>query len=193
WYCVFDVEATCREDNRGWNHEIIEFPVVLLSGRTRETIAEFRSYVRPVLNPVLTEFCTALTGITQEQVDAAPLFPEVLKLFDAFLSRHQVKHARMRFITDGPWDIRDFVTKQCNLCNIRKPAYLNAYIDLRRTFAKHYGRREGKRANLAGMLSLLGMEFEGREHCGMDDARNIARIAVRLMERGVVFGETVVK
>ncbi|KAJ3236254.1 3'-5' exoribonuclease 1 [Chytriomyces hyalinus] len=190
FYCVFDVEATCREDNVGWKHEVIEFPVVLVCGRTFETIAEFRSFVRPVLNPVLSDFCTQLTGITQDQVDTAPTFPEVLKLFEAFLSRYKVKHGRMRFITDGPWDIRDFVRNQCVYSDIRRPAYFDTYLDLRRIFTKFYGRKGGKRANLNGMLSLLNMEFEGRQHSGIDDTRNIAKIAVCLMEKGCVFDST---
>jgi hypothetical protein len=34
------------------------------------------------------------------------------------------------------------------------------------------------------MLNQLGMQFEGRPHCGMDDARNIARILIRLAADG---------
>ncbi|KAJ3024669.1 UNVERIFIED_CONTAM: 3'-5' exoribonuclease 1 [Siphonaria sp. JEL0065] len=190
YYCVFDVEATCREDNAGWKHEIIEFPVVLIDAKTFSVVGEFRSFVRPVINPTLTEFCTQLTGITQEQVDIAPKFSQVLKDFESFLSRHQIKHSRFSFITDGPWDIRDFVRNQCAYANIRAPQYFNSYIDLRRIFTRFYGRKDGKRANLTGMLSLLGMTFEGREHSGIDDTRNIARIVLRLMEEGVVFDST---
>lgn len=32
------------------------------------------------------------------------------------------------------------------------------------------------------MLETLGMEFDGRPHCGLDDARNIARILLVLIE-----------
>ncbi|KAI9329070.1 ribonuclease H-like domain-containing protein [Obelidium mucronatum] len=188
YYLVFDVEATCKEDNTGWRHEIIEFPVVVIHSKTFSVAAEFRSFVKPVINPILTEFCTNLTGITQEQVDAAPTFPKVLKNFEAFLSTLQVKHSKMAFVTDGPWDIRDFVRNQCVYTGMRCPQYFDrGWIDLRRVFTKFYGRKDGKRANLAGMLSLLGMEFEGREHSGIDDTRNIARIVLRLMDEGVVF------
>ncbi|KAJ3071326.1 3'-5' exoribonuclease 1 [Podochytrium sp. JEL0797] len=192
YYCVFDVEATCVEDNRGkgWKHEIIEFPVVLIEARTLSVVAEFRSFVQPTMNPILTDFCTSLTGITQSQVSTAPLFPEVLRSFERFLTSNQIKHSRMMFITDGPWDIRDFVRNQCLYLNMKPPAYFGTWIDLRRKFTEFYGRKEGKRANLSGMLSLLGMQFEGREHSGIDDTRNIAKIALRLMEEGVVFDST---
>lgn len=33
------------------------------------------------------------------------------------------------------------------------------------------------------MLNKLGLEFEGRKHSGIDDARNIARIALELSKR----------
>jgi hypothetical protein len=34
------------------------------------------------------------------------------------------------------------------------------------------------------MLQQLGMDFEGRPHCGIDDARNISRILLRLAADG---------
>lgn len=46
-------------------HEIIEFPAVLVSTRRCQMVAEFQSYIKPVINPSLTAFCTRLTGITQ--------------------------------------------------------------------------------------------------------------------------------
>ena len=41
-----------------------------------------------------------------------------------------------------------------------------------------------KKPQISSMLANMGMEFEGRLHCGLDDARNIARILIRLMEDG---------
>lgn len=37
---------------------------------------------------------------------------------------------------------------------------------------------------LSTMLEKLGMKYEGRPHCGLDDSRNIARIAVRMLQDG---------
>lgn len=34
------------------------------------------------------------------------------------------------------------------------------------------------------MLEHLELNFEGRPHCGLDDARNIARVLLRLMSDG---------
>ena len=37
---------------------------------------------------------------------------------------------------------------------------------------------------LSTMLEKLGMKYEGRPHCGLDDSRNIARIAIRMLQDG---------
>ena len=55
-------------------HEIIEFPVVFLNLATLEVDFIFHSFVRPVETFTLTDFCTNLTGITQEQVDEVRFF-----------------------------------------------------------------------------------------------------------------------
>lgn len=58
-----------------------EWPVVLLKwtdkdaegrARTLEVVDEFRSYVKPIWRPKLSEFCTSLTGITQVRI--SPIF-----------------------------------------------------------------------------------------------------------------------
>jgi inhibitor of KinA sporulation pathway (predicted exonuclease) len=71
---VIDFECTCERDASDFPHEIIEFPVVVVDRRDMVVVAEFQSYCRPVLNPVLSEFCTELTGITQAQVARSACF-----------------------------------------------------------------------------------------------------------------------
>ncbi len=36
------------------------------------------------------------------------------------------------------------------------------------------------------MLSIYGLNFEGHEHSGIDDAKNLARIAKRMWEDGAI-------
>ena len=40
---------------------------------------------------------------------------------------------------------------------------------------------------MTSMLKSLDLELEGRHHSGIDDAKNIARCAIGLMERGFEF------
>lgn len=82
---VCDFEATCESGSVHYPHEIIEFPVIVLDTATLRVVAEFHEYVRPVANPVLTTFCTDLTGITQATVNAADPLPIVVAKFERWL------------------------------------------------------------------------------------------------------------
>lgn len=63
--------------------------------------------------------------IAQEQVDTAPRFSEALVQLEAFLVKHalvdpETKKCLKRFCwcSDGPWDIRDFLVKQCFISQV---------------------------------------------------------------------------
>ncbi|RUS29564.1 hypothetical protein BC938DRAFT_480515 [Jimgerdemannia flammicorona] len=89
------------------------------------------------------------------------------------------------FITDGPFDIRDFITKQCAHSSIRRPTYFSLpWVDVRPLFRDNFN--ELALRNIEAMLDKLGLEFEGRQHSGLDDARNVGRIVKWLAEDGVV-------
>lgn len=87
-FILIDLEATCwdkntdegrRKTNRNEN-EIIEIGAVLISDKFT-MVATIDQFVRPTLNPKLSDFCTKLTTITQEEVDAAPTFSEAWTRF----------------------------------------------------------------------------------------------------------------
>jgi inhibitor of KinA sporulation pathway (predicted exonuclease) len=80
---VADVEATCwKKGVFSRKKETIEIGAVLfLPDQAQSTWPEFQTFVRPRRLPRLSSFCRELTGITQENVDAAPSFPEALRLF----------------------------------------------------------------------------------------------------------------
>lgn len=45
---------------------------------------------------------------------------------------------------------------------------------------------------MTDMLAWCGLELEGRHHSGIDDARNIAKVALKLLEHGFVFNQAMV-
>ena len=80
---VVDVEATCwKKGVFSRKKETIEIGAVRLPlDRALSSWPEFQTFVRPLRLPRLSSFCREFTGITQENVDAAPMFPEALQLF----------------------------------------------------------------------------------------------------------------
>lgn len=93
----------------------------------------------------------------------------------------------MMFIIDGPFDIRDFITKQCRHSNLKKrPTYFcQPWINIRKLYQDFYKYKKSK--NIARMLADLNMTFEGHEHSGLDDAKNLVYIARKMKEDGCLF------
>ncbi|KAF4576804.1 hypothetical protein EYR40_001049 [Pleurotus pulmonarius] len=220
-FLVLDVEATCQQGSSfDYPNEIIELPVTLvrwtdkIDGKASqlEVVDEFHSFVKPTWRPTLSEFCTQLTGITQDTVDAAPDFPVVLASLRQFLVKHELidsetEEPLMRFCwcTDGPHDIRDFFVKQCFISKVEMPQWIRADVmDVRSTVVHWLASQAGKKPitpatkkfqahfgvkrplNITLQLEALGLPpFEGRQHCGMHDARNVARIVTELARKGI--------
>ena len=120
-FVVLDFEATCFENApRDRTQEIIEFPchiVVPPWSADRAEIShldgtEFHAYVRPVRDPILSEFCTGLTGITQETVDAAETFQTVLGRHLAWTREVIPPGVSFVYVTCGDWDLKTCLFKQ---------------------------------------------------------------------------------
>ena len=184
YFVVVDFEATCEEKNApDYPHEIIEFPGVLVDGATGVVKDTWQQYCRPVINPQLSEFCTALTGIEQETVDTASTFPEVLASFNEWLEGHSLgtQHT-FALVTDGPFDVGRFLRLACLQNKLPIPVWAQKWVNLRKGFANFYRWCPASQQKLPGlqtMLSRLDMEFVGSPHCGLDDAKNIARVVSR--------------
>ncbi|XP_031451314.1 ERI1 exoribonuclease 2 [Phasianus colchicus] len=196
---VLDFESTCWRDARQRRPEIIEFPAVLLNAATGRIEAEFHTFVQPQEQPVLSEFCTALTGVTQKQVDEGVPLHICLSQFLKWLQEIQKEKKFLivseipsnaipetqlcAFVTWTDWDLGVCLHYECKRKQLRKPDIFNSWIDLKATYRAFYNR---KPKGLSGALQDLGLAFVGREHSGLDDSRNTACLAWRLICDGCV-------
>jgi len=80
-----------------------------------------------------------------------------------------------------PWDMSRFMYLQCRASRIRFPRWATRWVNIRKTYCNSY---KIPRVNVLTMLEYLGLSFEGRQHCGLDDARNIARILGYMIQDG---------
>lgn len=186
YFVVLDFEATCEKGAQIYPQEIIEFPSVLVDGATGNLDeSEFRTYVRPQHHPVLTDFCRDLTGIRQADVDGGVQLAEALRLHAAWLQASAWARSGGCFavVTWGDWDLRTMLETECRFKGLAKPPCFNHWINLKIPFATAMG--GGRRAALRWAVEAAGLQWEGRPHCGLDDARNTARLLVELMRRGV--------
>lgn len=184
YFLVIDLEATCDEERRiRSNHmEIIEIGAVLVDGETLEPLAEFQTFVKPVRNPVLTEFCKKLTTIKQADVDDAPGFPEAI----AYL-RHFIDGEDVLFCSWGDYDRRQF-EQDAKFHKVSLPFY-GRHLNVKKEFSTQLG--EERRYGMDSALRRVGLELRGTHHRGIDDARNIARLLPWALGRPGGGGESV--
>lgn len=190
---VLDFEATCQPGEPPRPQEVIEFPSVLVSLETGAVTDSFETFVRPVHHPVLHAFCTELTTIRQEDVAGAPTFPEALARHRAWLEGHglardEASSDRFLIVTCGDWDLGTMLPGQCAASSIAITSLPRAYrrwCNVKKVFGAAFGRDKG--FGMPTMLEALGLELVGTHHRGIDDCRNIARIALALAGRGATF------
>lgn len=174
---IVDLEATCCENNEFERNkmEIIEIGAVLLN-ENFETVGLFQSFVKPIYNPVLTDFCKNLTGIKQEEVDGADKFSDVIVKFYTFLERETGLDFTLESWGDFDKNILNIeMGRKLNERQNRKCRAITAiHVNLKAKFANDYA---CKPMGVKKALSRQGKTFIGDHHRALDDAINIKRIA----------------
>lgn len=179
YYIIIDFEATCDLRENPDTIEIIEFPAVVIDANTHKIVNEVQFYVKPVHHPILTQFCTELTGITQEQVDTALEFTPTLHQFMYWLHKNQYTDSTI--ITCSDWDFGTMFPAQCKVSHLSIPDRFRTWLDIVKEFISHYH----KYANSMGeMMEILGIPLTGRVHSGIDDCRNLAKVWCRMLQDG---------
>jgi inhibitor of KinA sporulation pathway (predicted exonuclease) len=170
---VVDVESTCWEGSPppGQTSEIIEVGVCTFDVASATPLERESILVRPERSKV-SEFCTALTTLTQEQVDAGVSFAEACSI----LKRDHLTRERP-WASWGDYDRRQF-ERQCDATGVPFP-FGPTHLNLKTLFAvAHALHRE---VGMEAALQRLGMPLEGAHHRGADDAWNIARLLATLL------------
>ena len=180
YHLVVDLEATCWEHVASPNGstivepemEIIEIGAVMLDEQFN-VIDEFQTFVKPIVTEKLSAFCKNLTHISDDDVSSAPYFKSALLNFLAWIGDRKP----FTFYSHGNYD-RDQFQKDCARHGIEYP--FTNHVNLKELFSKKTGVKY-KNTGLGNCLRLLNLTFEGSKHRGIDDARNIAKIAKILL------------
>lgn len=56
YYLFFDVEATCEENTKNYPHEVIEFPVLLVDGKSFDIVSSPSYSIRYACHGILISF-----------------------------------------------------------------------------------------------------------------------------------------
>jgi inhibitor of KinA sporulation pathway (predicted exonuclease) len=177
---VFDLEFTAWEGSMEsrWTRpqeypEIVQIGAVKLDAESLKQVGEFEMLVKPRVNPVLSDYLIALTGITNEALAASGV--DFITAYRAFLDF--AGEARIyAFGRD------DFIfannLKLCAWAGLPIPPYVNVIP----WFKENGIDLKGKHACDTG--ELAGVPFAGRKHTALADAKSVAAGIAALIGKG---------
>ncbi|WP_448118830.1 exonuclease domain-containing protein [Pseudomonas serbica] len=181
-YCV-DLEATCDEVSESKSPrplavvpdqmETIEIGLEVIDLETLEVVDEFQRFVRPQINPILTDFCKKLTSIQQADVDSAGTYVELGQELGAFIARYP----NAAWASWGDYDARQLERDaEFAAC----PSLLSGlqHFNVRKW---HKGLYDDQPRSLKQTVESLGLVWQGTYHRGIDDARNLASVVREML------------
>lgn len=169
---VVDIESTCWEEPQIENiSEIIEIGMTPIDTKYGDILETKNIIVKPEYSKI-SEFCTKLTTLTQEDVDSGISFKDACNtLINEYNSKRYI------WASYGNYDKHQFY-EQCERENIEYP-FTKAHINVKLLFAIKYSLK--REVGMDRALKLLGMPLIGTHHRGGDDSRNIASILLKIL------------
>lgn len=171
-------------------NEIIEIGASMLDENLWE-IGKFQIYVKPEYNDVIVPKISKLTGITNEMVANAPTFSVAFKQFTDWCLN--IKDDVMIYAwsnTDHSQAMKEIQLKQYKLSEEEHKLMEHGWTDFQNEFDIHLGFERQISLKLA--LDMAGIDFNGRQHDALDDARNTAKL-LRVFKDEELFDQTLRK
>lgn len=170
YYLIVDLECTCCNDDSFPRNEreTIEIGAVMVDASTFEQVDKWMTFIKPVRHTKLTDFCTQLTSITQEDVDGAPLFLEAIQEFQKWINQYP----NFVFCSWGDFDKRQLRNEGASH-GINNPAG-STHVNLKKEFSKK--QNLPRKYGMEGAVKLIGGKLEGTHHRGIDDACNMVQL-----------------
>jgi len=171
---VLDLELTCWASGApppNQQSEIIEIGCCKLA-HNGEVWDKESIYIWPLNFSAISPYCIQLTGITTELLkrEGMPFDGALNKVVKLYGPRHRV----VATWSNGD---RHAVRTQCEAMGLKYPLGWHS-LDVNALYALIRNRRP---VGLSRALAFEGIEFQGRPHCGADDAFNTASLLHKLI------------
>ena len=156
-------------------YKIIQIGAVVITKRNNSWSIgpTFMEYVKPTIQPALSDYIRTLTGISQHRIDCEGLaFNNALKQFADFYPTDAV------LIANGPdWQLLD---RNCAMNKIANPIPQVKFWNLRPYISKKLGLPlDDERLHSYQLYKVFDGQ-PGSAHDALSDALNVARAAIRL-------------
>lgn len=174
-YVIYDTEFTAWEGSqaRKWSEpweemELLQIGAVKvsLSDTGCEITESFNEFIKPVINPKLSEYITELTGITQALIDDNAVdLKSALSLFDQFCN-----NGRLMTLSWG--NDHEILMRNAELQSLPSPSGLTKHIDLHPILLSIEG--FDFKVVSGNLHKAVGVELSGNAHNALHDVRSIA-------------------
>ncbi len=173
-FIIYDLEATCwlGRPPHGVN-EVIEIGAYKID-EFGDVKSIFNKFIKPTVNPILSDFCKKLTSISQEDVDKSKTFPNVIEEFKDWIEIEE----DYRLCSWGKFDVQ-LLRNDCILHKLEDD-WLEHYLNVKGQY--HEIKGEHKLTGLKNTIKHEGMEFTGIHHRAISDAENLAKIFVKYID-----------
>ncbi|HLO54281.1 MAG TPA: 3'-5' exonuclease [Saprospiraceae bacterium] len=170
-YIIFDLEASCwlGRPPHGIN-EVIEIGAVKVNDYN-EVESIFSKFIKPTVNPILSDFCTRLTSITQTDVDRSKTFPFIIQEFMDWIGIEE----DFVLISWGKYDKQQLI-QDCELHKM-ETEWLEHHFNLKPAYRALKDLKD--EPGLKKAVKLEGFEFTGIHHRAISDAENTAKIFIK--------------
>ncbi|KXY51422.1 MULTISPECIES: 3'-5' exonuclease [Bacillus] len=174
---IIDLESTCFKQGtepRNFFSEIIEIGAVVLNTETFEIVEEYQTFVKPVLFPTLSEYCLHLTTIRQDEVNNGKSIKDAMNEIASLYNKYDCVFASWGF-----YDKKQF-KQVCERFGVDYP-FGHLHISLKHQHGTWIKQRP---MGMERALKRHHLPLEGIHHRGIDDARNISKIASQMIHSG---------
>jgi len=173
-YIIYDLELNSKPFKSSLPNEIIEIGAVKLDDNLNE-IDTFQAFIKPKYFKKLFPVVKKKTNITQENINEAGSFKEVISKFRTWIGNDFV------LISWGHDDIHHLLTS----CKDNKitTSWLKKNIDLQKQVLSIYQVPAGQRYSLETALNVLGIEVDENLHRALADARYTAQIFQKTFDK----------
>lgn len=175
-YVVVDLEMNkldnqYTEEKKICNQEIIEIGAVMLDNGHQE-ISRFKTYVKPQYSEEIRDIITKLTGITTKMVKDAPVFEDAVKQFFGWCFSYDGECQVQAWSDSDLHQILAEIALKHYVINKKEQELIDNWMDFQNEYIVKLGL--GRVVSLEKALNYAGIEFQGKQHDALDDAKNTA-------------------
>ena len=176
-YIIVDLEMNpvakqFKEERTISRMEIIEIGAVIMDENFL-VLGEFKTLVKPQFNDEIYKKYEPLTGISTNMVSTAPAFSTAYEMFVNWCESYG-KEYEVYAWSENDYNqlVAEMTQKNYSNENMKKP--LKHWNDFQKEYSEKLGLE--RIMSLENALYCAGMDFEGRQHDALCDAKNTAKL-----------------